>query len=164
MAPAAQPLLFQAVSRPRQSLGSTGLRVLVGLLAAGLGLSSILFIVLGAWPVLGFAGAELCLVLGLFLMHRARARRCLEQVSLGEEGLRIRQVDGAGRVREALLDPTWARLHLADDGARLRITLREREWDIGLFLNADEKHDLARALGQALRRYREPRFDNPQLR
>jgi uncharacterized membrane protein len=41
---------------------------------------------------------------------------------------------------------------------------RGQESEIGLYLNEDEKRDLARALTAALGRYREPRFDNPQLR
>ncbi len=163
MADTAEPLLFEAISRPRQSLDGAGMRVVAAVLALGFGLSGILFLILGAWPVLGFAGAELLLVVGLFLMHRARARRCVEQVSLDETGLRICRVDGGGQAHRAVLDPYWARVRLAE-GGRLLVGHRGRQSEIGLFLNADEKRDLAEALGRALARYREPRFNNPQLR
>jgi uncharacterized membrane protein len=163
MVDSAQPLLFEATSRPRQSLGDAGMRVVAVVLALGFGLSGILFLILGAWPVLGFAGAELLLVLGLLGMQRARASRCVEQVSLGDGQLSIRRVDGGGRTYQASLDPYWAKVRLAEDGGRLVVGHRGQETEIGLFLNADEKRDLARALTGALRRYREPRFDNPQL-
>lgn len=164
MSEIAQPLLFEAISRPRQSLGGTGLRVVAALLVLGFGASGVLFALLGAWPVLGFAGVELALVLGLFLLHRAHARRGVERISLADGQLRIRRVDGAGRLHEARLDPYWARLRLSEEASpRLLIGHRGRESEIGVFLNEEEKRDLARALTAALRRYREPRFDNPQL-
>lgn len=163
MVDSAQPLIFEATSRPRQSLNRTGMKVTALVLSIGFGLSGILFLILGAWPVLGFAGVELLLVLGLFAMHRARAGRCVEQVSLGAGRLSVRRVDGSGRTHESSLDPYWARVRLAEDGGRLVVGHRGQETEIGLFLNADEKRDLARALTGALTRYREPRFDNPQL-
>ena len=164
MADTAQPLIFQATSRPQQSLGGTGMKVMTLVLALGFGLSAVLFLILGAWPVLAFAGGELLLVLGLFALHRARAGRCIEQVSLDGGRLRIRRVDGSGPGLVAELDPYWARVLLSPDGGRLLVGHRQQKVEIGLFLNADEKRDLARALSQALRQYREPRFDNPQLR
>lgn len=139
------------------------MKVVALLLGAVFAASGILFLFMGAWPVLGFAGVELLLVLGLFVMHRSRAGRCVEQVSLGAGRLFIRRVDGGGRTHQASLDPYWARVRLAEDGGRLTVGHRDQETEIGLFLNADEKRDLARALTRALTRYREPNFDNPQL-
>jgi len=164
MADSADPLLFEATSRPQQSLGSAGMKVASAVLALGFGLSGVLFLLLGAWPVLGFAGAELLLVLGLFAMHRVRARRCIEQLWLDAAALRIRRIDGAGQAHEATLDPYWARVRLEEGGGRLMVGHRRAETEIGLFLNTEEKRDLAQALTRALARLREPRFDNPQLR
>ena len=164
MVDSADPLLFEATSRPQQSLGSAGMKVAALVLTLGFGLSSVLFLILGAWPVLGFAGAELLLVLGLFAMHRVRARRCVERVSLDAAALRIRRIDGAGRAYEAVLDPYWARVRLEEGDGRLMVGHRRAQTEIGLFLNPAEKRDLAQALSRALTRVREPRFDNPQLR
>jgi uncharacterized membrane protein len=120
---------------------------------------------LRALPVLGFAGAELALVLGLFVLHRRWAGRCIERISLSHDQLRILRIDGRGRAYEAVLEPYWARLRVEEGAAaRLMIGQRGQESEIGLYLNEDEKRDLARALTAALGRYREPRFDNPQLR
>ena len=161
----ASPLLFEAISRPQQSLNRTGMRVVAVVLVLGFGLSGLLFTLLGAWPVLGFAGAELAIVLGLFLLHRRWAGRCIERISLSDAGLRIMRIDGRGRAYEAVLEPYWARLRVEEGPApRLLIGQRGQESEIGLYLNEDEKRDLARALSAALARYREPRFDNPQLR
>lgn len=161
MPDSAEPILFEATSQPRQSLDRTGMKVAALVLAVGFGLSTVLFLILGAWPVLGFAGAELALVLGLFAMHRAHAGRSVERVSLDVGRLRIRRIDGRGQLHEAVLDPYWARVRL--EGGRLLVGHRAAQTEIGLYLNEDEKADLARALSTALARYREPRFDNPQL-
>ncbi len=165
MIDSAETLIFEATSRPQQSLNATGMKVVAALLAVGFGMSGVLFAILGAWPVLGFAGGELLLVLGLFLLHRTHARRRVERISLSDGKLRIRRTDGRGEMQEAVLDPYWARLRLEEGNAgRLLVGHRGRESEIGVYLNEDEKADLARALESALRRYREPRFDNPQLR
>ena len=165
MSDSAETLLFEATSRPQQSLNRTGMKVVAGVLALGFGLSGVLFTLLGAWPVLGFAGGELALVLGLFLLHRAHSRRQVERISLSNGQLRIRRTDGRGQRHEAVLDPYWARVRIEEGHAtRLLVGHRGRESEIGVYLNEDEKRDLARVLGAALARYREPRFDNPQLR
>jgi uncharacterized membrane protein len=48
--------------------------------------------------------------------------------------------------------------------AVLRAHARGRSVELGRFLSGEEKASLAVALGEALRGYRNPVFDNPQLR
>lgn len=158
--------LFEARSAPLHALGAFGLRVVAGALAAGFLLTGVLFALLGAWPVLAFAGLEGAGVLLLLLLYRRHARQSVEIVTLTERDLVVRRREGA-RVVELRLQPGWARLERRDapDGtARLFLAQRSREVEVGKFLCPEERDGLERALRDALWRWRHPRFDNAQLR
>ncbi|MCB4820189.1 DUF2244 domain-containing protein [Roseicella aerolata] len=160
-------ILFEAICTPARSLSRRGMAwvagaVLLVSVAVGLGFS-----VFGAWPVLGFTGLEAALLLGLMGLHRRWAARSMEVLVLTEERLLIRRTDARGRREELVLDPYWARLRLEERPGRVSLLVlrqRQREVEIGTLLGEEQKRDLAAALEAALRRYREPVFDNPQLR
>jgi uncharacterized membrane protein len=165
MSDSAPSLLFEAVTSPPQSLNRQGQRLVLGLLGAGIGLSTLLFTMLGAWPVMGFMGLEAGLVVMLFALHRRHAARAQERIALTEASLSVRHTDAKGRVTEAAFIPYWARVRLeAGPSPRLFIQERRRRMEIGRFLGGEDKRHLAEALNAALGRYRDPRFDNPQLR
>lgn len=161
------PVLFEAVSGPPRSLSRRGLAWIAALSgAAALG-PALLFVVLGAWPVLGFLGAEFCLVIGLLALHRRWSAGAVETVLLTEDRLLVRRRDGRGAAEEAVLEPYWTRVAVAERaGAACAVALvsRGRSVEIGRFLSDAERRSLAAALEGALARYRTPRFDNPQLR
>ncbi len=165
--PEPEPVVFEAVCTPPAGL-SRGAMLLLGL-AVGLlsGAVGLLFTLLGAWPVLGFVGLEAGLVLALLALHRRGSRRAMEVLQLAGGRLSIRRTDWRGRSEEIALDPYWARLTLEERPAqvsRLLLRHRRREVEVGALLGEAQKRDLAVALSEALRRYREPVFDNPQLR
>ncbi|MGG5810832.1 DUF2244 domain-containing protein [Falsiroseomonas sp. CW058] len=163
----AGPILFEAVSTPPRSLSATGMRWLCGLAIPAACVPALLFTLLGAWPVLPILGAELALVLGLVALHRRWTAAQVEVVVLTPDRLRVLAADGRGGRQEVALDPYWARLELRErPGAvpALRLAARGRSVEVGRFLSEAEKRDLAAALEEALRRYRSPVFDNPQLR
>ncbi|MBP0496442.1 DUF2244 domain-containing protein [Pararoseomonas indoligenes] len=159
--------LFEAVTTPHQSGTPLGLRVLVGLVALGSAGLTVLFWSLGAWPVAGFMGGEVVLVVALLRAHRRWSDRLAERITLSGGRLRVERTDRRGRRRALALDAYWARVVLTPRPGRvseLRLAVRGRSVEIGGFLGEDDKLDLAQALGRALRAYREPVFDNPQLR
>ena len=167
MSVATETILFEAVSAPGPGLSRRGMAWLCGLLGVGAAVPAVICLVLGAWPVLGFLGVEVGLALGLVALHRSWSRRAEEAVRLTEGRLWVVCADGRGGRVEHDLDPYWARVDLQDtsaDSAVLRLRSRGRSVDIGRYLTVAEKQDLARALREALARYRTPRFDNPQLR
>lgn len=159
---AESPTLFEARSAPLQSLSAGGFRIVAGVLVAGFGFTGTVFSILGAWPVLPFAGIETALVLGLMALYRRHARRSAELVVLTEGELCVTRREGR-RQEEAHFDPSWVRLAWVDD-RQLFLVHRNRRIEIGRFLGPDEKRDLEDALAGALRRFRTPVFDNPQLR
>lgn len=167
MSGAQEPVLFEAVTRPPAGLSARGLRWVCALAAGAAALPAIGFALLGAWPILGFLGLEVGLVLGLLALHRRWNARALECVKLTARRLSVWRRDGRGREERAELEAYWARLHLEeapDRTPRLTAAARGREVEIGRFLAPEQKRALAEALGEALGRFRNPRFDNPQLR
>lgn len=158
--------LFQAVIVPHRSLSRTGLRRLLIAICGLCGATAAMFAWLGAWPVGGFTGVELLLAAALFRLN-ARAAKGSELVMLDASSLRIIRTDPRGRRRELSLSPSWLNLSLEERPGRvpaLMLTARKHRVEVGLSLGEDEKRDLAQALGAALHRLRNPRFDNPQLR
>lgn len=157
---------FEAVIVPHRSLSPAGTRWLAGLVcAASFGISTWLWM-LGAWPVLGFNGAEVTLAL-LLLRTNDRARKTSEVLQLSGDALRIVRTDARGRRREVALPPFWLRSFLQERPGRvpaLWLAAGRRRYEVGIALNEAEKRDLATALGDALHRLRNPVFDNPQLR
>lgn len=165
--PQPEPVLFEAVCTAHQSLDDRGMRAVAILVIVASAAVAILFSALGAWPVIGFTGLEVVLVLGLLSRHRRGGRRAVEILALVGDRLEVRRTDARGRREELTLDPYWARVSVEErPGTVSRLVLRERRRDveIGGLLGDAERRELAAMLSEALRRYREPVFDNPQLR
>jgi uncharacterized membrane protein len=167
MAAPAEPVLFQAVCTPPRSFTPRAFRVLAGLLGLFGGLVALLFLVLGAWPVLPILGLEVAFVLALVVLHARRSARTMEMVVLTPGRLSVTRTDARGRREEVQLDPYWARAVHEENPAHagvLRVESRGRSVEIGRYLTAEEKAGLQRALAEALAAARRPDFDNAQLR
>ena len=95
-----EPVLFEAVCTSHQSLGDRGMRaVAFAVVGASSGIAA-LFLALGAWPIVGFAGLEALLVLGLLARHRRGGRRAMEVLALAGDHLVVRRTDTRGRREE----------------------------------------------------------------
>lgn len=158
--------VFEAMIVPHRSLSTRGLRVLVGFICVlSGGVSTGLWFV-GAWPAMGFFGAEIGLAVGL-LRWDARRVRASEMLLLSDAGLRVVRTDARGRRSEQVLQAAWLGVMLEERPGRvpaLWLTNRGRRTEVGAALGEEEKRDLAEALRAALQRWRHPVFDNPQLR
>lgn len=158
---AKSPTLFEARSAPLNSLGDQGFWIVAGILVAGFTFTGTVFTLMGAWPVLAFAAVETAVVIGMLALYRSQARHSLETVTVTEGRITIRRREGKRR-EEASFDPFWARLRWQE--TRLFVGHRDSAIEIGRFLTPEERESLAQSLQAALTRYREPVFDNPQLR
>jgi uncharacterized membrane protein len=162
-----EPVLFEAICTPPRSLDARGMRLVAGFVLAASAAVGLTCLALGAWPILGFTGLEAALVLGLMTLHRRWSQRAMEVLVLTGERLTIRRIDFQGRREEVQVDPYWARLRLEERPGRVALlVLRQRgnAIEIGKLLGDEQKRDLAATLGEALQRWRDPVFDNPQLR
>ena len=161
-----EPTLFDAVITPHRSL-TRSQAIAVALALSGLSVSiGGALAWLGAWPVLGFSGAEIALAGALLVLH-ARAGRQAERVRLTRRAIQIVNTDGRGRVRRRALSTAWLAVGLEErPGTVPRLVLRRRgvACEIARVLGEDEKRALGAALAAALAEIRSPRFDNAQLR
>lgn len=157
---------FEAVIIPHRSLTRAGLQWLVGFICVLSTAISLGLWFIGAWPVIGFNGAEIALAIVL-LRRNARASRASELLLLSDDGLRVVRTDMAGRRVERTLQSIWLRADLEERAGRapaLWLSESGTRMEVGAELGEAEKRDLATALKAALHRHRNPRFDNPQLR
>jgi uncharacterized membrane protein len=124
-----------------------------------------LFWWLGAWPVAGFNGAEILLAMVLLRAH-ARSARAGEFLVLTCTELCVSRTDSRGARTELRLPSRWIGVSLEERAGRtpaLYLGARGKRIEVAAALGEPEKRDLARALTDALHRWRHPSFANPQL-
>ena len=151
----ADPLLLDLELRPHRSLTQVGFRVVMAVLIAFGILSGVIFLVLGAWPVLAFLGLDVVLV---YLAFRASyaGGRVHEHIRLSPVVLTVERVDRRGRQRRFELQPHWLRVDVSQSPSGLRLSSRGRSVDVGAFLPPDELEDVANQIRAALARLRRP--------
>jgi len=144
---------FRALLTPHRSLGPRGFLALMLLIGAVNFVTGIVFLLQGAWPVLGFCGLDVALIYVAFKLNY-RAARLHETVHLTDDALLVKRVHPSGREENWTFNPYWVRLHVEENAHtdRRALTLRShgRELVFGQFLSEDEKLDFAKALVHAL--------------
>jgi uncharacterized membrane protein len=166
MTAAQEAILFRAEVTPHRSLSARGMRRVVGFVCAVSLCTTTLFWHLGAWPIAGFNGGEIALATVLLRMHH-RSARAREVLMLSGSGLRIERTDSRGAASECVLPSFWLNVVLTERPGRapgLFLSSRGQQIEVATALGEAEKRDLAAALKEALYRFRNPVFDNPQLR
>lgn len=159
-----QPELFSALLTPHRSLDRTGFLVLMGFVCAVSFVAGMVFLMLGAWPVLGFFGLDALAIWWAFRINN-RTARASEEITVTPSELRVRRTSHRGHVVEWVLNPLWVRLDRTEDPEfgieRLYLVSRGRRVSIGSFLGPDEKASFAKALLAALNAARRGPTYNP---
>jgi uncharacterized membrane protein len=149
----AQPKLFSALLTPHRSLSRTGFLVLMGFLSAISFAAGLTFLLMGAWPVLGFFGLDVLAVYWAFRINFRHAR-ATEEITITPSELRVRRVSHRGHVVEWVLNPLWVQLdqktHAEFGIERLYLVSKGRRVSVASFLGPDEKASFAKALTAAL--------------
>jgi len=119
--------------------------------------------VLGAWPVLPFAGMEI-FVLWLALRYQAQHALDGEEITLDADNLCV-VVHHGDQTTTHSFHPYWAQIRFnpasaGHPAARLVIHSHGREVEIGRLLNAGEKQALAQTLKQQIHQQRYPFPEN----
>ena len=162
----AEPCLFEAVVVPHRSLSRRGLWLLIGALATLSAITTVIFWLLGAWPIAVFNGVEITLA-ALLMRHHARGARANEVILLSQSALRVIRTTQDGARTERSIAPGWLRVELQDRPGRvpgLFLASHGVRVEVAASLGEPEKLSLAEALRAALAARRNPSFDNPQLR
>jgi uncharacterized membrane protein len=162
--PDVQPELFSALLTPHRSLNDTGFVVVmafIGLISFAAGLA---FLLMGAWPVLGFFGLDVLAIWWAFRINFRRAKAS-EEIRITPSELRLRRVSHRGHVVEFVLNPLWVRLdqvaHEEYGIEKLYLVSKGRHVAIASFLGPDEKASFAKALTTALQAARRGPTHNP---
>lgn len=143
---------LDAVLEPPRSLSRRGFNRVMMLLGGLSLVSSIVFLTLGAWPVVGFLGLEILAVWLVFnLSFRSQTARTYVRVTA--ETVDVRKVDGWGRERRARLASHFARVEFDRTAAgpnALRLATSARAYYLGEYLTPRERESFARRLSQAI--------------
>jgi uncharacterized membrane protein len=160
----AQPELFSALLTPHRSLNRAGFLVLMGFLSAVSFAAGLAFLLMGAWPVLGFFGLDVLAIYWAFRVNFRRAR-ATEEIWVTPFELRVRRVSHRGHVAEFVLNPLWVQLdqktHAEFGIEKLYLVSKGRRVSIASFLGPDEKASFAKALLAALQAARRGPTYNP---
>lgn len=144
--------------RPNRSLSTRELTTAFTIIACGCLAIAGTFAWQGLWVPLPFAGAEV-LFLGGALGWVARQGRRVETIELSRERIAVR-ANGAGPARRIDFHPGWMRIELKPGRyrgypQRLVLGSHGREYEVGAFLNDEERSALFGQLTRSLRAVRQ---------
>ncbi len=162
--PHAQPELFSALLTPHRSLSRSGFLVVMAFVSVISFAAGLAFLLMGAWPVLGFFGLDVLAIYWAFRINFRRAKAS-EEIRVTPSELRVRRTSHRGHVMEFVLNPLWVQLdrksHPEYGVEKLYLVSRGRRVAIGSFLGPDEKASFANALMAALQAARRGPSYNP---
>lgn len=145
--------VFSAMIKPHRSLSGEAYRILITCLCLATIVSSIPFMVMGAWPVAGYFGLDLLAILIAFRVNFRQAQ-AYEEVVLSYVELVLRQVSHRGEAREWRFNPQWVRIERQEDeefGLRhIAIVSGPTRIDVGGQLSPAERADFLQALEAGL--------------
>jgi uncharacterized membrane protein len=122
------------------------------------------FLLMGAWPVVGFFCLDVLAIYWAFRIN-FREAKATEEIWVTPSELRVRRVSHRGHAVEFVLNPLWVRLdqktHAEFGIEKLYLVSKGRRVSIGSFLGPDEKASFAKALKAALAAARRGPIYNP---
>jgi uncharacterized membrane protein len=162
--PDTQPELFSALLTPHRSLNRAGFLAVMAFVCVVSFAAGLAFLLMGAWPVLGFFGLDALAIYWAFRINFRRAKAS-EEIVVTPSELRLRRVSHRGHVMEFVLNPLWVQLdrktHAEFGIENLYLVSRGRRIAIASFLTPDEKASFANALVGALHAARRGPTYNP---
>ncbi|MEX0921457.1 MAG: DUF2244 domain-containing protein [Rhodovibrionaceae bacterium] len=149
---AAEPLLFDALLTPHRSLSPRGFLIFMAAICCVSFAAGLALFLAGAWPIVGFLGADVLLIYLLFRANYRHGRRH-EILELTPERLTVRKVNHYGEARSFEFQPYWLRVQMDDPvhhESQLVLHSHGKRLVVGSFLAPEERLDLAKALRKAL--------------
>jgi uncharacterized membrane protein len=153
---AGAPVFLDAVLAPHRSLSRRGFNILMLILGLVGFVYGMVFVLLGAWPVVGFLGLDILLIWFAFRANYRSARQ-YEHVRLVEDRLTVERIDPRGGRRSWRFQPYWLRVVFEETDEttnRLLLTSHGSSLALAAFLGPAQRREFARRLEQALRHWR----------
>jgi uncharacterized membrane protein len=164
--PQPQPELFSALLTPHRSLNRAGFLALMMFLSIVSFAAGLAFLLMGAWPVIGFFGLDVLAIYWAFRVNFQRGRAS-EEIHVTPCELRVRRVSHRGHVIEFVLNPLWVQLdqkiHAEYGIEKLYLLSKGRRVSIASFLGPDEKASFAKGLIAALQAAKRGPTYNPVI-
>lgn len=154
--------IFAAHITPHRSLSERNFRLLFMIFAGAVFFTTLPFLFLGAWPVVGFMGLDILAFWWAFRVN-FRDARAYEDVVVTPLELAVAKVSHRGTRQEWHFNPLWVRLQREEDeefGLRhLHVVSRGNALEVAHFLDQQSKAEFADALAGALAEARRgPRY------
>ncbi len=158
-----EPLLFNALLYPNRSLPNAGFIAVMTLVIAFNVIAGIVYLVIGAWPVVFFAGLD---VFAVWLAFRLSYRqgRLHERVLMTADELWFCRVLPSGHESRWKLQPYWTRIEMerpVKHESQLKLISHGKTLVLGAFLSPAERGELADALQEALAKCRAQDLTTP---
>ena len=160
--PVPQAVHFDATLLPHRSLPREGFHALIAALIAAnliLGVPMFLF---GAWPVIGFMGLDIALVVFLFRLNY-KSGPLAETLRLTDTDLVVTRIHPGGVSGEPGFGAPGLRVERdtpPQHESRLVLVSRGNRLVVGRFLTPEERLEVANNLRAALARMKARRFDH----
>ena len=143
---------FDFVLLPHRSLGPRGFLIVMGLIGGFSFIAGMVFMLQGAWPVMGFLGFDVLLIWLAFRMSY-RTGRVRERVVIHDGELTIMRRDTRGHEHAWRFPAYWVRTDLERDRRgfeSLYVGSHDRRVQIGAFLTPEELASFRHTLDDAL--------------
>lgn len=135
-----------------RSLNRTGFMVLMAAVVAINVIVGMVFLLAGAWPILGFCGLDVALIYWAF-NRNYRDGRASETIELTPGLLTLTRVHPSGSIERFEFNPYWVRVRLSEGAGgrnQLQLTSHGQHFHFARFLSDDERRDFAQSLTGAL--------------
>ena len=149
-----EALYFNAEVRPNRSLPNPGFIALMIAIGALSFTAGIAFMLMGAWPVLGFFGLDLLLVWLAFRFSYREGRR-LETIQVTPDEIRVARRSPFGHLTAFRIPAAFTRVEIVGRGepdVQTRLAHAGKHLIIGSMLSPKERESLAEALHEAVQK------------
>lgn len=144
--------VFRAVLTPHRSLSHYGFMIVMVAVVVVSFFVGIAFLMMGAWPVMGFFGLDVALIYWAF-KRNYRDARAAETVEVTPRSVVLTRIDPKGRETVMDFNTYWVRVALderSDGRSTLSLVVRDRKTKIADFLSDDERREFAEVLTMEL--------------
>ena len=148
----AKPPPFTAVLTPHRSLSPSGFLIVMAAIGAVSFVVGIAFLLMGAWPVLGFLGLDVVLIYWAFKLNY-RDGRASETIEVTPHQVRLTRYDPDGKASAMDFNTYWVRLALeerSDGRSMLSLVNRGERVRFADFLSDEERREFAEVLSGEL--------------
>lgn len=143
---------FKATLTPHRSLSQRGFLIVMAAIGSISFIAGLAFLLMGAWPVLGFFGLDVVLIYWAF-KRNYRDGRAAELIEVSPHQVVLTRIDPGGRETAVDFNTYWVRTSLerrSDGRTYLNLVARDRKARIADFLSEDERREFADVLAAEL--------------